>query len=109
MKRLIRAELQKLFSTRGFPITAVTVAGLTVVSAISNVFTAGKNGAAKLGTVDNIHHVLQSGAVTGMTMLAIGVIAMAGEYRHGTIVPSLLAGPDRRKLVVAKMITLGAV
>jgi ABC-2 type transport system permease protein len=109
MQRLIRAEVQKLFSTRAFPITAVTVAILSGVAAISNVFTAGKNGSAKLGTVDNIHHVLQSGAVTGTTMLAIGIIAMAGEYRHGTIVPSLLAGPDRRKLVIAKMLTLGAV
>ena len=45
-------------------------------------------------------------------MLGVGIATMAGEFRHGTCVPTFLITPRRREVVVAKLITvtgLGAI
>ena len=34
----------------------------------------------------------------------LGILVFTSEFRHGTITPSLLAVPDRRRLVLAKVI-----
>jgi ABC-2 type transport system permease protein len=37
--------------------------------------------------------------------LILGILSVSTEFRHGTITPSLLAVPDRTRLVLAKLVT----
>jgi ABC-type transport system involved in multi-copper enzyme maturation permease subunit len=77
---------------------------LTVV----NTYTAGSHGQPPLDSTAGLHHVLNSGVLVAMVMLGLGIVCVGGEYRHGTIVATLLAEPRRRHVLLAKTITLAA-
>jgi ABC-2 type transport system permease protein len=106
--RCIRAELRKLFTARTFPGALALAVGLALVSVVVDVAVAGKNGAAPLGSVANIHQILKMGSVTCVAMLVVGIVSSGGEYHHHTIVPSVLASPRRASIVVAKAVAVGA-
>ncbi len=109
--RLLRAELLKLRTTRTGWITvlvaAVAVLALTVLITVTAGMTF--NGQSKPstpapsdpGTLRTIYGLPFSIAST--VALALGVLAMTGEFRYQTITPSLLAAPRRVQLVVAKI------
>src|SRR6185503_16861502 len=42
---------------------------------------------------------------TGLFIMLLGVMGMAGEWRHRTITSSVLAAPDRLRLLAAKTIS----
>ena len=104
MTRLIRAEIKKLTSTLGFWIAMAVIGALCPLAAVANVFS---HQGYTLGSTEHIHHVLAVSAITSLAMLAIGIITMAGEYRHGTIAPTFLVTPKRHRVVAAKVITVG--
>ncbi len=59
-----------------------------------------------------VHGVLSISAVSSLVLLGVGIASMAGEFRHGTSVPTFLITPHRRDVVIAKLVTitgLGAV
>ena len=104
MNRLVRTELLKLRTTRTFAAgicATVAVAGLVTVAILG---AAGKQGNDPLST-DSLSHVL-GGPAAVITVIAVllGVIGMAGEYRHQTITTTFLASPDRRDVVIAKLV-----
>jgi len=112
MKNLIKVELLKLRTTPALWICTALVAGLTIISVVTNILLAGKGGAPALGTFENVNKVFSVAALSTMVALAIGIVMVAGEYRHRTIVGSYLAEPRRRRVVAAKLVTsaaLGAV
>ncbi len=112
MKNLIKVELLKLRTTPALYISGAIVGGLTIVAAVANILLAGKNGGPALGSVENVNKVLSVAALSTMVALAIGVVMVAGEYRHRTIVSTYLAEPRRGRVVGAKLATaagLGAV
>jgi len=98
MSALLRAELLKLRTTRTF-ITLVSVTlvlslivvGLTAI--LSDDFT--KESVREMFTFD----------FSSLFILLLGVTGMAGEWRHRTITSSVLAAPDRLKLLTAKVIS----
>ena len=102
--RLMRAEWQKLTSTASFWVSMAVVAALCPVATIANVFST-QNG--PLGSNEQIHHVLAVSAVTSLAMLALGIAAMANEYRHGTIAATFLVTPRRHGVVTAKLAVIG--
>lgn len=51
---------------------------------------------------DDIRSLLSTAGFSGLLMMVLGVVASAGEYRHGTIATTLLVTPDRLKVVAAK-------
>ena len=102
MSHLILSEIKKLTSTVWFWIVTASAVVLPPVSAIANVLGAGRNGTSPLGTTANVHHILSSTALTSMLAIGVGIASSAGEFRHGTAIPTFLATPRRRRVVIAK-------
>ena len=100
MNALLRAEAGKILSTR----STIVVAGFVIVypalSLLPAVFTA-EQPAVDPGTLLQV--LRGSTDVLALAMLLLGILAVAGEHRHGTIVPSLLASPRRGRFLAAKL------
>lgn len=103
MSRLLRAELLKQPTAPAVlaAFAAVPVLAALVTFAVYSM--AGHQGNDPLGP-DSLRHAAGAPASVVTTLaLLLGVVGMAGEYRHGTIITSLLAAPRRWDLVVAKV------
>lgn len=98
MKRLLSAEFLKLWltPTTWWIIGASLLAPLAILLLIpvKDVHTA-KDVAALLGWA----------SVSGYVMLVFGAIGATTEYRHRTIVPTLLVAPQRLKVLSAQVLT----
>jgi ABC-2 type transport system permease protein len=106
MKSLVSIEFLKLRTTRALFVGVGIAAFLTIASVISNIELAGRSGAPELGSVDNVNKVLSVAALSTMVALAMGIICIAGEYRHRTIMGTFLATPRRGQVLVAKLVTI---
>jgi ABC-2 type transport system permease protein len=98
VKALLRAELIKLRTTRTFVVltaAALAISLLVVVltTTIQDEWT--EDDARDLFTSD----------FTGLFILLLGVMGMAGEWRHRTITSTVLAAPRRLRLLSAKTIS----
>jgi ABC-2 type transport system permease protein len=98
MSALVGAEFLKLRTTRtayGF-LAAIVLLTLGVVAANSaNVATR---------TKDDLLEAMSGAGIAAALLLVLGIVATTGEHRHGTITSSLLASPDRRRLIGAKLL-----
>jgi len=98
---LLQAELLKLRTTRTFialvaASLALSLVVVVLVSILGDDFT--EQDVRNLFTAD----------FTGLFIILLGVIGMAGEWRHRTITSTVLAAPDRIKLLGAKMLSYAA-
>jgi ABC-2 type transport system permease protein len=98
---LLKAELLKLRTTRTFValVAAALALSLLVVvltSLLGDDFT--KRDVKSLFTAN----------FTGLFILLLGVMGMAGEWRHRTITGTVLAAPDRLRLLAAKVAAYAA-
>jgi ABC-2 type transport system permease protein len=50
----------------------------------------------------DVRSVLSSAGVSGLMMIILGVVASAGEYRHGTIAWTLLVTPERLRVAAGQ-------
>ena len=101
MSSLLRAELLKLRTTRTFvALVGVTLALSLLVVVLTTILS------------DDIDpqdaRDLFSADFTGLFIMLLGVIGMAGEWRHRTITGTVLAAPDRLRLMAAKMLAYAA-
>jgi ABC-2 type transport system permease protein len=108
----LRAEVRRLRATRSTTISLLTVLAFTALIAVATVLLAGhqQNGPLTAHSLDD--SVRAPARVLGFVLLLIGVLASAGEHRHHTVVPTLLAEPRRNRVVAAKVAAiagLGAV
>src|SRR4051794_685121 len=102
MKPLVRAELLKIRTLRSFWWTAVAVLAAVPFLIASNIALM-DDVHGRLNTSEGVRHVF-SAASSGL-MLIVGILVMAGEFRHGTAASTFLAAPDRARVVRAKLIS----
>jgi ABC-2 type transport system permease protein len=101
MNRLIHAEALKLRSTRTF--YAVTLGALALIVVAVTAMSAANS----FHTGDS--PARETLAIAGLAQtfaLVLGVLAVTGEFRHGTISSALLITPKRTPVLTSKLITL---
>ena len=110
MKNLIRAELLKLRTTRMIYGLALAALAVVPISVMGPIVTAGKpNGGPALNTGEGIRAVMSAGSSGVLTVLIIGILIMAGEFRHGTVTSTFLVSPKRGRVVGAKLVAAALV
>ncbi|MGH2943661.1 MAG: ABC transporter permease [Solirubrobacteraceae bacterium] len=101
MTSLLRAEMLKLRTTRTF---VALVGAALVLSLLVVVLTALLQ---DRWTADDVRNLFFAD-FTGLFIMLLGVIGMAGEWRHRTITGTVLAAPDRLRLLAAKTLSYAA-
>ena len=104
MINLFRAELLKLTTTRmlyGF------LGALLLIVLIADVATIASEQKANLETEENQADLFGAAASGIIFVLLLGVMLMAGEFRHGTITQTLLITPSRWKVLATKILAGG--
>ena len=104
MNDLIRSELRKQRSVRLPAIALTAAAAAGVLTAIALITTAGHDGNPPLhrGSLTELVHAPY--AIVAGAALLLGILGVAGEFRHQTITATLLAAPRRGRLLTAKVI-----
>lgn len=105
LRRLICAECSKIVSTYavwGLLGAALLLCGLGVISPI---VTARDDGL-DLGSADAIRTVFSAIGGAEIPALALGILASAGEFRHGMAELTFLAVPQRGRMLAAKAVAL---
>lgn len=101
MSPLLKAELLKLRTTRTFVALVAAALALSLLVVVLTALLAdnfSERDVKSLFTAD----------FTGLFILLLGVMGMAGEWRHRTITSTVLAAPDRLRLLAAKVIAYAA-
>lgn len=98
MTDLIAAEFLKLRTTRTFWFLALSMLALTALFTVADLATETP------ATADDARSLISTFGIGGLLMLVLGIISSAGEYRHGTITSTFLAAPDRRRVLLAKLL-----
>jgi len=109
MRRAVRLEVTKLVTTRMWWVLLVLMAAYMAFLAgvMGFAFTAapespGIDASDPLATVRAVYAI---GTTLGYVFPAIlGTLAVTGDLRHRTIVPTLLGDPSRTRLLVAKLV-----
>jgi ABC-2 type transport system permease protein len=101
---MIRSEFRKLSTIRG-PWLLLAAGPVLVVAGITGLVQSGAN----------VHDpAIQSKALAHVGLAALftlifGILAVAGEYRHGTVTDTFLSFPARGRVVAAKLAVYGLV
>jgi ABC-2 type transport system permease protein len=98
MNALLKAELLKLRTTRTFAVVVGLSALFSMLLAVLGA-TVEKNITA--------HELFTNNSITYVIVL-LGAIGMTGEWRHRTITSTILASPDRVRLLSAKVVASAA-
>jgi ABC-2 type transport system permease protein len=98
---LIGAELLKLRTTR---MVYGLLGALLVIVAIANVAGVLATSAVELTGEENQSELFGAAASGIIFVLLLGVMLMAGEFRHGTITQTLLITPNRWQVLAAKLV-----
>jgi ABC-type transport system involved in multi-copper enzyme maturation permease subunit len=97
VRPLLSAELLKLRTTRTFvTLVSVTVVLSLIVVGLTAILT-------DRFTEESVREMFTFD-FSALFILLLGVTGMAGEWRHRTITSSVLAAPDRLRLLAAKLI-----
>ena len=105
MRDLIRGELLKLSTTRMFWGSVVAALAFVPVSIALAILTAGQEGSPipALESSEGLRSVMSAASSGAVMVLVIGILGMAGEFRHNTATSTFLISPDRKRVVGAKL------
>jgi len=104
MTRLVRAEFAKLGTTRFIYGLAAGMAVFAVLAVVAVGTAAGTQGNPSLSADSLPMFVAGSVALVSGAALLLGILGVAGEFRHQTISQTFLVTPDRGRVVAAKLV-----
>lgn len=99
MTALLRGELLKLRTTRTFVALVAVALGLSLTVLVLRALLQDNF------NEEDVRSLIFYFDFTGLFIALLGVMGMAGEWRHRTITSTILAAPDRLRLLVAKTIS----
>jgi ABC-2 type transport system permease protein len=102
MTALVRAELLKLRSTRVPGILLATA--LVMVALYLAVVLLSPPEAFDLSGAKRIVSLVEGAVIAQLFAFGVGVVMLAGEFRHGTIRQTLLTTPARGRVLAAKLL-----
>jgi ABC-2 type transport system permease protein len=97
----LSSEWLKIRTTRTIFWLLLALAGLVSLLIVSNILAGDKGG---LATATNQRDLFAIGILATLIALIMGLIVSTGEFRHGTITPTLLSTPSRPLVVISKAI-----
>ncbi len=100
MNRAIKAEVRKLTTTRTVYLTLLAVVAAAIVSVVD----ADYDAAQLARPLNEQPFAFFTSLLTRLFILVMGIRIVTDEFRHGTLVPSLLVVPWRNQVVAAKAI-----
>jgi len=103
MTRLVHSELLKLRTTRTARVLLTLAAAGTAALIAIVLLLAGQPGQPALGPDALRQLVLVPAQPLTLAALVLGVLGMAGEFRHGTATSTFLVTPTRGRVVAAKL------
>ena len=106
MSALVRSELLKVRTTRGWWAYLIVIVLLSAIAAASDI---GSTEDADRGTLDFQLGLVETAGIAGLLAIILGITAVTTEFRHGTITPTFLAAPHRERVLAAKALAGGVV
>jgi ABC-2 type transport system permease protein len=103
-RALLRSEMRKIASVRG-PWLLLAAGPLIVVAGVTGLVESGGNVRDPATQGQALGHVGLAAIVT----LLFGIIAVAGEYRTGSITDTYLSFPGRHRVIAAKLVVYGLI
>ena len=103
MRDQIRSEIRKIRSTRsvwGLLAAAIALAGLAAWAMVASMHF---GPAVELTTLPGFAEMM---VLVPILTAVLGIRSYTDEARHGSIVPTLLASPKRRRVIAAKVVVL---
>lgn len=108
MRNAIVSEFRKMTSTRSAFVMLAALLAVTALVAYGGV--AGDDVAGNLtGPLESQPFLLLPLSTATIFTMILGIRSFTDEFRHGSIVPTFLATPDRRRVLAAKVVSVGAV
>jgi ABC-2 type transport system permease protein len=101
---MIRSEFRKITSIRS-PWLLLAAGPLIVVAGVTGLIQSGGN----VHDPGTARQALAHAGLAALLTLMFGIIAVAGEYRHGSITDTYLSCPGRRRVITAKLAVYGLV
>jgi ABC-2 type transport system permease protein len=95
------SELRKMRSTRT---NLGLLAGMVALILLTVLLAGSLSKAADLAQHDDQHGLLSAGTSAALFAALIGVMAITSEFRHGTIRPTFVFTPNRRRVITAKVV-----
>jgi ABC-2 type transport system permease protein len=98
---VVRAELTKVVTARSSLVICLLAVGLAYLIALISGLVGDYTGTTSPG-----RDLADLGQLSFFFAMVLGVLSIGGEFRHGSIAPSLLVTPSRSKLLGGKVIAV---
>jgi ABC-2 type transport system permease protein len=96
---LVRSELVKVRTTRGWFVYVAVIVVLVAGAAAGDI---GTTPDARRGELGFQLGLVEAAGVAALLAIILGITIITTEFRHGTIAPTFLAEPHRERVIAAK-------